>query len=70
MCAVVVEVGPDGVLSVELQKTSAGLGFSLDGGKASAHGDRPLNIKRVFKGNVKCKSTSGLKKSYKLCIQY
>ncbi|KAL2092397.1 hypothetical protein ACEWY4_012195 [Coilia grayii] len=48
----VVEVGADGVLSVELQKTSAGLGFSLDGGKASAHGDRPLNIKRVFKGGA------------------
>lgn len=47
------EVGADGVLSVELQKTSAGLGFSLDGGKASAHGDRPLNIKRIFKGNIR-----------------
>ncbi|XP_030636130.1 PDZ domain-containing protein 2 [Chanos chanos] len=48
----VVEVGPDGALSVELQKTAAGLGFSLDGGKASAHGDRPLNIKRIFKGGA------------------
>ncbi|XP_064165608.1 PDZ domain-containing protein 2-like isoform X3 [Anguilla rostrata] len=47
-----VEVGPDGVLSVELQKTSAGLGFSLEGGKASAHGDRPLNIKRIFRGGA------------------
>ncbi|MGH0160370.1 UNVERIFIED_CONTAM: hypothetical protein FKN15_039366 [Acipenser sinensis] len=37
-------------ISVELQKTSAGLGFSLDGGKASVHGDRPLYIKRIFKG--------------------
>ncbi|KAL0193060.1 hypothetical protein M9458_011356, partial [Cirrhinus mrigala] len=44
-----VEVGPDGALSVELQKTTAGLGFSLDGGKASAHGDRPLYIKRIFR---------------------
>ncbi|XP_056314246.1 PDZ domain-containing protein 2 isoform X2 [Danio aesculapii] len=47
-----VEVGPDGALSVELQKTTAGLGFSLDGGKASAHGDRPLYIKRLFCGGA------------------
>ncbi|KAG7481366.1 hypothetical protein MATL_G00066070 [Megalops atlanticus] len=47
-----VEVGPDGALSVELQKTSAGLGFSLDGGKASAQGDRPLSIKRIFRGGA------------------
>ncbi|XP_058855284.1 PDZ domain-containing protein 2-like isoform X1 [Acipenser ruthenus] len=39
-------------ISVELQKTSAGLGFSLDGGKASVHGDRPLYIKRIFKGGA------------------
>ncbi|XP_073399982.1 PDZ domain-containing protein 2 isoform X2 [Dendrobates tinctorius] len=37
---------------VELQKTSAGLGFSLDGGKASIYGDRPLFIKRIFKGGA------------------
>ncbi|XP_041083754.1 PDZ domain-containing protein 2-like isoform X1 [Polyodon spathula] len=37
---------------VELQKTSAGLGFSLDGGKASVHGDRPLYVKRIFKGGA------------------
>ncbi|KAM9463344.1 PDZ domain-containing protein 2-like [Salvelinus alpinus] len=48
----VVEVGPDGALRVELLKTSAGLGFSLEGGKASAHGDLPLNVKRVFKGGA------------------
>uniref|UniRef100_A0A673KDF4 PDZ domain-containing protein 2-like n=1 Tax=Sinocyclocheilus rhinocerous TaxID=307959 RepID=A0A673KDF4_9TELE len=47
-----VEVGPDGALSVELQKTTAGLGFSLDGGKASARGDRPLYIKRIFCGGA------------------
>uniref|UniRef100_A0A672NU29 PDZ domain-containing protein 2-like n=1 Tax=Sinocyclocheilus grahami TaxID=75366 RepID=A0A672NU29_SINGR len=47
-----VEVGPDGALSVELQKTTAGLGFSLDGGKASACGDRPLYIKRIFRGGA------------------
>lgn len=47
----VVEVGPDGALKVELHKTSAGLGFSLEGGRASAQGDRPLHVKRIFKGN-------------------
>nr|XP_023689560.1 PDZ domain-containing protein 2 isoform X1 [Paramormyrops kingsleyae] len=45
-----VQVGPDGALSVELQKTSAGLGFTLEGGKASAQGDKPLIVKRLFKG--------------------
>ncbi|XP_075443606.1 PDZ domain-containing protein 2 isoform X2 [Ascaphus truei] len=39
-------------ICVELQKTSAGLGFSLDGGKASICGDRPLFIKRIFKGGA------------------
>ncbi|KAL6465627.1 hypothetical protein MHYP_G00257600 [Metynnis hypsauchen] len=48
----VVEVGPDGALSVELQKTAAGLGFSLEGGKASAQGDRPLYVKRIFRGGA------------------
>ncbi|XP_076857183.1 PDZ domain-containing protein 2 isoform X2 [Brachyhypopomus gauderio] len=47
-----VEIGPDGALSVELRKTAAGLGISLEGGKASAHGDRPLYIKRIFRGGV------------------
>uniref|UniRef100_A0A672TX05 PDZ domain containing 2 n=1 Tax=Strigops habroptila TaxID=2489341 RepID=A0A672TX05_STRHB len=40
------------VICVELLKTSAGLGFSLDGGKASIAGDRPLLVKRVFKGGA------------------
>ncbi|XP_028603793.2 PDZ domain-containing protein 2 isoform X2 [Podarcis muralis] len=39
-------------ICVELLKTSAGLGFSLDGGKASISGDRPLLIKRIFKGGA------------------
>ncbi|XP_070599595.1 PDZ domain-containing protein 2 isoform X2 [Erythrolamprus reginae] len=50
------EAGPSGDLNgaicVELLKTSAGLGFSLDGGKASISGDRPLLIKRIFKGGA------------------
>ncbi|XP_034398000.1 PDZ domain-containing protein 2 [Cyclopterus lumpus] len=48
----VVDVGPDGALTVELHKSSAGLGFSLEGGKSSSHGDRPLIIKRIFKGGA------------------
>ncbi|XP_075788711.1 PDZ domain-containing protein 2 isoform X2 [Pelodiscus sinensis] len=40
------------VIAVELWKTSAGLGFSLDGGKASISGDRPLLVKRIFKGGA------------------
>lgn len=47
----VVEIGPNGALKVELHKTSAGLGFSLEGGRASAQGDRPLHVKRIFKGH-------------------
>ncbi|XP_042344853.1 PDZ domain-containing protein 2 [Plectropomus leopardus] len=48
----VVDVGPDGALTVELHKSSAGLGFSLEGGKSSSHGDRPLIVKRIFKGGA------------------
>ncbi|XP_075955713.1 PDZ domain-containing protein 2 [Anarhichas minor] len=48
----VVDVGPDGALTVELHKSSAGLGFSLEGGKSSSHGDKPLIVKRIFKGGA------------------
>ncbi|XP_069481241.1 pro-interleukin-16 [Ambystoma mexicanum] len=37
-------------MTVTLEKTLAGLGFSLEGGKGSIHGDKPLVIKRIFKG--------------------
>ncbi|XP_029435221.1 LOW QUALITY PROTEIN: PDZ domain-containing protein 2 [Rhinatrema bivittatum] len=47
-----VTVDLNDAICVELLKSSAGLGFSLDGGKASIHGDRPLFIKRIFKGGV------------------
>ncbi|XP_037654661.1 PDZ domain-containing protein 2 isoform X2 [Choloepus didactylus] len=39
-------------LCVEVLKTSAGLGLSLDGGKSSMSGDGPLLIKRVYKGGA------------------
>lgn len=38
------------VCTVTLDKTSAGLGFSLEGGKGSLHGDKPLTINRIFRG--------------------
>ncbi|XP_072593571.1 pro-interleukin-16 isoform X18 [Vulpes vulpes] len=38
------------VHTVTLEKTSAGLGFSLEGGKGSLLGDKPLTINRIFKG--------------------
>lgn len=33
-----------------LTKDGAGLGFSLEGGKGSISGDRPLTVKKIFVG--------------------
>lgn len=38
------------LVSVELEKGAGGVGFSLEGGKGSINGDRPLVINRIFKG--------------------
>ncbi|KAM8804682.1 pro-interleukin-16 [Eudromia elegans] len=38
------------ICTVTLEKTPAGLGFSLEGGKGSIHGDKPIVINRIFKG--------------------
>lgn len=38
------------VLVAELTKDVAGLGFILEGGKDSPLGDKPLAIKRIFRG--------------------
>ncbi|KAM4749011.1 pro-interleukin-16 [Rhinophrynus dorsalis] len=38
------------IVTVTLEKSLAGLGFSLDGGKGSIHGDKPVVINRIFKG--------------------
>ncbi|XP_061819849.2 pro-interleukin-16 [Nerophis lumbriciformis] len=40
------------IQSVELEKGAGGVGFTLEGGKASIHGDRPLVINRIFKGGA------------------
>ncbi|XP_060116141.1 pro-interleukin-16 [Heteronotia binoei] len=40
----------DIIFTVRLEKTAAGLGFSLEGGKGSIHGDKPITINRLFKG--------------------
>ncbi|XP_076021310.1 PDZ domain-containing protein 2 [Genypterus blacodes] len=48
----VLDVGTDCAVTVELHKTSAGLGFSLEGGRSSGHEDRPLTVRRIFKGGA------------------
>lgn len=39
-------------VTLTLDKTATGLGFSLEGGKGSIHGDKPLIINRIFKGGA------------------
>ncbi|CAG0904333.1 unnamed protein product [Darwinula stevensoni] len=41
-----------------LKKEGPGLGFSLEGGKDSPYGDRPLTIKKIFSGGVADKEGS------------
>lgn len=40
------------LITVKMYKGPNGLGISLEGGKESPLGDRPLSIKRVFKGGA------------------
>ncbi|KFP78340.1 Pro-interleukin-16, partial [Apaloderma vittatum] len=42
----------DTICTLTLEKTPAGLGFSLGGGKGSIHGDKPITINRIFKGTT------------------
>uniref|UniRef100_A0A3P8RJJ8 PDZ domain-containing protein n=1 Tax=Amphiprion percula TaxID=161767 RepID=A0A3P8RJJ8_AMPPE len=39
-------------VSAELLKGPGGVGFTLEGGKGSIHGDRPLVLNRIFKGGA------------------
>lgn len=39
-------------MTVELEKCAGGVGFTLEGGKGSIHGDRPLVINRIFTGGA------------------
>lgn len=39
-------------MSVELEKGTGGVGFTLEGGKGSIHGDKPLVINRIFTGMI------------------
>ncbi|ELT92652.1 hypothetical protein CAPTEDRAFT_166827 [Capitella teleta] len=43
---------PEGCVEVEMQKGSVGLGFCIEGGKNSPLGDRPIVVKRLFKGGT------------------
>lgn len=52
------------IMSVTLEKSLAGLGFSLDGGKGSIHGDKPIVINRIFKGEEYALTF------FKLCTNY
>lgn len=39
-------------VSIELQKGAGGVGFTLEGGRGSIHGDKPLLINRIFTGGA------------------
>jgi len=44
------EILGSGIMTVEIEKGNLGIGFCIEGGKGSALGDRPISIKRLFKG--------------------
>ncbi|KAM9461157.1 pro-interleukin-16 isoform 2-T2 [Clarias gariepinus] len=40
------------VLTLDLDKNAGGVGFGLEGGKGSIHGDKPLVINRIYTGST------------------
>ncbi|XP_053490423.1 pro-interleukin-16 isoform X1 [Ictalurus furcatus] len=40
------------VLTLDLEKNAGGVGFGLEGGKGSIHGDKPLAISRIYTGST------------------
>jgi hypothetical protein len=53
-------------LTIMLTKDGAGLGFSLEGGKDSPLGDKPLTIKKIFTGKDMHSLHPGCKKKVDL----
>lgn len=47
------------LVSIELEKGAGGVDFTLEGGKGSIHGDRPLLINRICEGGCTCRPPSG-----------
>ncbi|MGH0178374.1 UNVERIFIED_CONTAM: hypothetical protein FKN15_077264 [Acipenser sinensis] len=56
----------NGTVTVELNKDSSGLGFSLEGGKGSSQGDRPITVKKLFgcAAAAQVKTTNEVKGQY------
>lgn len=64
--AATVSRGADQVLIVEVEKDSTGVGFSIEGGKQSLDGDRPIVIKRLFSGKLSILNTVSHALHYRL----
>ena len=48
-----VETSHGKTMEVELTKGTVGLGFCIEGGKGSPLGDKPVTVKRLFKGKAR-----------------
>uniref|UniRef100_A0A3B3BRG5 PDZ domain-containing protein n=1 Tax=Oryzias melastigma TaxID=30732 RepID=A0A3B3BRG5_ORYME len=54
------------LLSIELEKGAGGVDFTLEGGKGSIHGDRPLLVNRIVEGGAA--EQSGLRRGDELLM--
>ncbi|KAF0043736.1 hypothetical protein F2P81_005073 [Scophthalmus maximus] len=52
LAVVVIAQNQGASVSIELQKGAGGVGFTLEGGRGSIHGDKPLLINRIFTGGA------------------